>query len=499
MEAGAFDEGDLVLLDDVRIGRVDPRRFSRFKSRCDLLDNSGSAVFRGPQSRPDVNDTTSDTDTSCGTPPAAAASNDVDVLRAALIRESGERRRAECRADMQTEIAKLALDLLVREPDVDGFFGALTKVMVEESESHTCGVWLIDDAGDRCELWMIHLKDRLYMPKTDEWEDSETARMKRCACESLADHLFQYRPGWQETIEYRSDDPRLPDAFRAFAQRMHSATLVATPLALGSRNLGWMTISTPGAPQPEMQWWRVALLETMARHAALALHHNRLVEQNRREERRKGILEERNRLARDIHDTLAQGFAAILMQLQAAQREAGGGLPAPAAASIEMAVDLARTHLTEARRSVGALRPNVGQGEDLASALKRLADMGRRTAGLPIDLAVDELPRLGDAVEREIIGIAQEALTNALRHSRARRITVRASAVQSVGIRVSVADDGRGIARDGATSGFGMTSMQERADKIGASLTIVTAPRNGTEVVLAWDPACLPTQVHVAG
>ena len=117
---------------------------------------------------------------------------------------------------------------------------------------------------------------------------------------------------------------------------------------------------------------------------------------------------------------------------------------------------------------------------------------------MPIDLVVDELPRLGDGVEREIIGIAQEALTNAVRHSRARRITIRASTVQSVGLRLSVADDGRGIARERSTSGFGMTSMQERADRIGASLTIVTAPRNGTEVVLAWEPSSLPTQVHVA-
>ena len=65
------------------------------------------------------------------------------------------------------------------------------------------------------------------------------------------------------------------------------------------------------------------LIEAIARQAALALHHSRLVEHNRVEERRKAILEERNRLARDIHDNLAQGFAAILMQLQAAQREAG--------------------------------------------------------------------------------------------------------------------------------------------------------------------------------
>ena len=103
------------------------------------------------------------------------------------------------------------------------------------------------------------------------------------------------------------------------------------------------------------------------------------------------------------------------------------------------------------------------------------------------------------SVEREIVAIAQEALTNAVRHSRARRIVIRASTVQSVGLRLSVADDGRGIAQDPVAGGFGMTSMQERAERIGASLTIVTAPRNGTEVVLAWEPLSLPTQVHVAG
>src|SRR5262249_38058109 len=97
-----------------------------------------------------------------------------------------------------------------------------------------------------------------------------------------------------------------------------------------------------------------------------------------------------------------------------------------------------------------------------------------------------------------IIGIAQEALTNALRHSSARRVTIRASTVESVGLRLSVADDGRGIGRDRSTSGFGMTSMQERADRIGAWLALVTAPRNRTEVVLAWQPTALPTQVHVA-
>ena len=114
--------------------------------------------------------------------------------------------------------------------------------------------------------------------------------------------------------------------------------------------------------------------------------------------------------------------------------------------------------------------------------------MARRTTDVPIELTLEPLPTFGGGVEPEIIGIAQEALNNAVRHSRARRITVQAAAVRTLGFRLSVADDGRGIPRDDHGIGFGMTSMQERADRIGASLTIVTAPRAGTEVVLAWEP-----------
>jgi signal transduction histidine kinase len=423
-----------------------------------------------------------------------ARSNDPEVLRAALLRESSERRRAVCRADMQTFVAKLALDLLVREPDVDGFFGALTRTMVEEGESHACALWLLDDTTQRCEPWMAYVEDHLLyfrtLPAVGEGK-------LRFPCEVMAGHLYDYTPGWTQTIEYRGDDARLPDEVRAFSRQKKWGVTFSAPLTLGTRTLGWMTLVATEASDQEDHWWRVALLEAIARQAALALHYSRLVELNRLEERRKATLDERNRLARDIHDNLAQGFAAILMQLQGAQREASG-LPPTVAKGIETAIDLARLHLTEARRSVGALRPNVGSAEDISSALKRLAELGRRTASMPIELELDEIPRLGDGVEREIVGIAQEALTNAVRHSRARRITIRASTVQSVGLRLSIADDGRGIVRDGVTSGFGMTSMQERADRIGASLTIVTAPRSGTEIVLAWDPSSLPTQVHAA-
>jgi signal transduction histidine kinase len=423
-------------------------------------------------------------------PPPEAASHDPAVLRPALIREAAERQRAECRAQIQTEVVTLALELLVREPDVEGFFGALAKTMVDDGDNHACGVWLIDDDHSRCDLWLAYMSDRLYTSRNADWDTLSLPR------ESMASHLFGYAPGWTKTIEYHSADARLPDAVRAFNLAAGVHSVIVAPLLLGARNLGWVAISTFPTPGCD-GWWRVALLEAIARQATLALHHSRLADLSRVEERRKAILEERNRIARDIHDSLAQGLAAILMQLQAVQRQPCGLSPT-VASTIDTAVDLARTHLTEARRSVGTLRPNVGNGEDIATALKRLADMGKRTANVPIEVIADEIPRFGDGVEREIIGIAQEALTNAVRHSRARRITIRALTLQSMGLRLSVADDGRGIADERVTAGFGMTSMQERAERIGASLTIVTAPRSGTEVVLAWEPSSLPTQVHVA-
>ena len=307
-----------------------------------------------------------------------------------------------------------------------------------------------------------------------------------------------FTDGWTQTIEYVEDDPRLPDEVRALHRTKAVKGMMVTPLVLGATTLGWIKLSYQTVPDcADAQWWRVVLIEAIARQAALALHHNRVVERSRIEERRKATLEERNRLARDIHDNLAQGFGAILMQLQAAQREAAAA-PAGVVSKLNTAIDLARTHMVEARRSVGTLRPNIGSDEEMTVALKRIADRAQLTTSTPIETRFDALPRYGDIVEREIIGIAQEALTNAVRHARAGRITVQASTIRSLGLRLSVADDGRGIARDGASTGFGLTSMQERAARIGASLTIVTAPRSGTEVVLAWEPSSLPTQVHVA-
>jgi len=303
----------------------------------------------------------------------------------------------------------------------------------------------------------------------------------------MVEHLQSFAPGWNETIDYAGDDERLPESVRACNRSIALETLAVVPLKLTNRNLGWIAMSI-GGPPAYYAPWRRATLEAIARQITLSLHQSRLAEDSLTEARRQAVLEERNRIARDIHDTLAQGFAAILMQLQSVQRTAASSLPPNVARSIDTAVDLARTHMIEARRSVGALRPQEIDSGDIGAVLERTADLARRTTDVPIEVTIEELPPLGGGVEREIVAVAQEALANAVRHARARRISIHASSTRSLGLRLSIADDGRGIARERFGAGFGLTSMQERAERIGGSLTIVTAPRAGTEVVLAWEP-----------
>lgn len=397
----------------------------------------------------------------------------METLQERLRHELGERRRAQCMAQIQSHAVQLTLDLLVREPDPHDFFRVLLKALLDQTESQTCSVWRLDDDG-RCEPWMAYLGERFYPDETTGWSDLALAM------NDMSSHLVAYRPGWDGTIEYQGDDPRLPESVRG------GPSIAVVPLLLGTRNLGWISLSIGDAPA-EWAPWRRATLEAIAQQVTLALHQSRLTQQSLAEARRQAVLEERNRIARDIHDTLAQGFAAILMQLQSVQRGAPS-LPSKVAQSLDTAVELARTHMIEARRSVGALRPQDIAAGDVAAVLERTTELARRTTDVPIELVIEELPALGAGVEREIVCIAQEALTNAVRHARARKITVHAAPSRSLGLRLSIADDGRGIAKERFGAGFGLTSMQERADRIGGSLTIVTAPRAGTEIVLAWEP-----------
>ncbi|MEP0874042.1 PAS domain S-box protein [Trichocoleus desertorum AS-A10] len=198
------------------------------------------------------------------------------------------------------------------------------------------------------------------------------------------------------------------------------------------------------------------------------------------------ILEERNRMAREIHDTLAQAFTGILAQVGAAKQVLTDDLEA-AQAHLDLIKELGRTGLTEARRSVVALRPQLLEEGSLQSALHRLVAQ-LRTAAMDTTLyyelegAVYSLPA---EVENNLLRMGQEALTNAIRHANADEIRVQlVYDHDQFCLRVKDNGQGFGVGNIPATEGFGLLGMSERAERIGAQLTIRSQPGQGTEIIV---------------
>jgi PAS domain S-box-containing protein len=197
------------------------------------------------------------------------------------------------------------------------------------------------------------------------------------------------------------------------------------------------------------------------------------------------ILEERNRMAREIHDTLAQSFIGILLQVGAATQVLADE-PETTQICLEMIDELARIGLSEARRSVSALRPQLLEEGNLESALHRLVTQMRSTIDtvLIYETQGTAYPLPAD-VENNLLRIGQEALTNAIKYAYAGEIRVELVYSQTQCI-LRVKDDGRGFSEGSASlsSGFGLLGMSERAERIGAQLAIQSQTGQGTEIIV---------------
>lgn len=196
-----------------------------------------------------------------------------------------------------------------------------------------------------------------------------------------------------------------------------------------------------------------------------------------------GVAAERARLAAEIHDTLAQGFTSIVTLVQAAESELDADRPA-ALRRLDLAVRTARDNLAEARSLVAALSPADLRSSGLAEAVRRqvarLAEQtGLRTACHVGDGAQD----VPTATQVVVLRALQEALTNVRRHAAATAVEVRLEATPATTV-LTVADDGRGFAPDGAAGGFGLAGMRARAEQVGGVLTVDGRPGAGTTVTL---------------
>jgi two-component system, NarL family, sensor kinase len=248
----------------------------------------------------------------------------------------------------------------------------------------------------------------------------------------------------------------------------------SVPLYFGNRPLGIMNVAAPA--------WRkltrreLDLLSTIASQVGVAIERARLASKSVQLVR----TEERTRLAREIHDTLAQRLTAIGLHLEAAidatPRRAAGF------AELQRALELSRSGLDEARASMRQLRASSGQ--PVAEALDSLAHEFTAETGIRVHVRSVGEPQLEAPAEDELLRIAGEALTNVRKHAHATDVYVSLTS-NGKGVVLDIVDNGTGFNPRRRTSGFGLLGMRERARAIGGRLQITSRPRRGTRVAFS--------------
>lgn len=236
----------------------------------------------------------------------------------------------------------------------------------------------------------------------------------------------------------------------------------------------------------------VTYVSTIARESE---RRRRLIDELRRTraelaeaERHALVLDERRRLAHDIHDTLTQGFASIVMVLEAA--DVALDEAHAATRHVRRSLASARANLAESRRVVWALRPEPLTDATLPETIERLAAETCESHGLHAACVVTGVPRpLGDAHDTALLRVVQEALANVVRHAHADDVTVTLSYMDDTVV-LDVQDDGIGFAPSATVAassngGVGLRSMRDRVHQLGGSVTVESAPGAGTTVAVA--------------
>jgi two-component system, NarL family, sensor kinase len=263
----------------------------------------------------------------------------------------------------------------------------------------------------------------------------------------------------------------------------------SVPIYAGDTPIGVLNVASEDWRELETE--ELQLLHIIGDQIGLAIQRARLSTEHTQAAARLATIEERNRLAREIHDTLAQGLAAITLQLETADALATSR-PKRAQDAIRRALGLARRNLEEARRSVIDLRAAPLQDKTLPEALAALVQSGHDESGVHVEYTYSPAPNfpvLPTRLEASIYRIAQEALTNAFRHAEAAHISLSLT-VEDDELTLVVQDDGRGFDPDNVAQvvqegHFGLAGMSERVKLLGGTLCISSEPEAGTCIAVS--------------
>ena len=351
------------------------------------------------------------------------------------------------------------LNALSEEPELDTYLRQILSTAVDLFQARSASIFLIDPNEEKLDLRMSH-------------EQSQPSQERRQVIISPSPALGLSDKLWQELSQFRGpiavndvlQDERISDKQPYIDEGIASMLLVT--LVQDHVITGCMIIDR--SSRQRFRHGERDLAQALAQQASLGMQLFTVAEQGRE----KAILEERNRIAREIHDTLAQGFTGIILQLDMAKYSLPHD-PDAVVDAINRAVILAKESLEEARRSVWSLHPQALESQDLPTVLERIADQLTAETGISSKVEVIGTPyRLSQTTEGELLRIGQQGITNALRHAGATMIDLQLIYLPQK-FTLIVHDDGRGFdTQQDQGSGFGMKSMNERADRIQANLKI---------------------------
>jgi PAS domain S-box-containing protein len=381
-------------------------------------------------------------------------------------------RASEQLARGQVEALTYSLDVLATAPAPDKFLGQMLSTMGRLLAAQSVILWLLDDSDS---LVLRAWAEGINFAKADSEHPFIKNPLSWKADRGLRDLFFSGVPVVCEDVEH---DPDVAPELREYLLSGGTKKFLRIPTLVGGRVRGFIGIRHGDRPtyRPE----EIELAQALAHQAMLAIQLNEFAEQSRQS----AILEERNRMARDIHDTLAQGFTGVIVQLEAADDAMGCSQRNEANEHLRRAADLARRSLSEARRSVQALRPAALQVGNFWDALQGIVKT--TTAGTALHTTFELRGHLRDLPpvwQENLLHIGQEALTNALRYAHPRNFETRLTSGTKE-LRLELQDDGDGFEVNDRHDGFGLAGMRERVEQMGGNLKITSARGKGTRVVV---------------
>ena len=407
-------------------------------------------------------------------------------------------RASELLARGQLDALKKTLDRLSLESEPEKFLEQVLRVICQQLDAHSISAWEINRNIGCMDLVASYEDNRLHLPTPEEMQvlpqegfatsphpvwsdffrDGNFCVYGRIDSNPVRILVAKDPNGpWHDNFGVSAANPLVLKICERLSTLGVAATL-CSPMLVGGKVIGFFSIRFN--QKRTFRQEEIELTRAISHQAMLAIQLMRLSQQSRQT----AVMAERNRMARDIHDTLAQGFTGVIMQLEAAKGATKQGDLVEAESRIERAGELARSSLGEARRSVRALRPHSLRNGKLFMTLDNM--LKRMTEGTDLNAefrAEGDERAIPAEYEDGLMRIAQESLTNAVKHANARNFKATLS-VSANKIQLQLVDDGRGFDPQTEHEGFGLIGMKERVEQMNGEFIIRAKPGVGTEILV---------------